>query len=86
MKQEGYETDQAQALNQYHSTSHFLLGKFKGQPVQFLNTGCTTNLLNKQVFDKLLLSVKNLPKERDSRSLMADGTRLPFYETIRLPI
>ena len=42
-----------QALERPYTTSYFLPGKLEGQSVQFLDTGCTTNLLSKHVFDRL---------------------------------
>ena len=67
--------------------SYFFPGKLEGRPVQFLvDTGCTTNLLSKQVFDRLPERVKNCLEESDSHGIMADGTQLPFYGRLRLPL
>ena len=75
------------ALSRPHSTSYFFPGKVKRRPVQFLiNTGYTTNLLSKQVFDKLSSATRSLLEESDSHGLMADGTRLTFYGVVRLPV
>ena len=77
----------AQALSRPHSISYYLPEKVKGQPIQFLlDTGCTTNLINKQVFDRLPEAVRDQLKESDSHGLLADGTWLPFYGIIRLLI
>ena len=58
-----------------------------GRPIQFfLDTGCTMNLLNKQVFDRLPGAVRDHLEESDSHGLLNDGTRLPFYGMIRLTI
>ena len=54
--------------------------------VQFLiDTGCTTNLLAKHVFDKLSPRVKIGLEECHSNGAMADGTQLPFYGVLKLP-
>ncbi|XP_067945464.1 retroviral-like aspartic protease 1 [Watersipora subatra] len=77
----------AQALSQPHSTSYFLPGKVERRPIQFLlNTGCTMNLLNKQVFDRLPEAVRDQLKESDSHGLLANGRRHPFYGIIRLTV
>ncbi|XP_067931045.1 retroviral-like aspartic protease 1 [Watersipora subatra] len=75
-----------QALSRPHSTSYFLPGRVERQPIQFLlDTGCTTNPLNKQVFDRLSGAVRDQLGESDSHGLLADGTRLPLYGIIWLP-
>ncbi|XP_067931265.1 retroviral-like aspartic protease 1 [Watersipora subatra] len=77
----------AQAFSRPHSTSNFLPGRVGGQPIQFLlDTGCTTNLINKQVFDQLPGAVRDQLKESDSHGLLADKTRLPFYGIIHQAI
>ena len=50
-----------------------------------IDTECTTNLLSKQEFNKLLPSARNLLKESDSHNLMTDQTWLSSYGVIRLP-
>ena len=66
--------------------SYFLPGKVVGRPVQFLiDTGCTTNLLSKQVFDRLSEHVRSYLEKIDSHGVMADCT-LPFYGVLRLPL
>ena len=68
-----------QALERPYTTSYFLPGKLEGKPVQFLvDTGCTTNLLSKHVFDRLPERIKCRLEESDSHGVMADGTQLPF--------
>ena len=53
--------------------------------MQFLlDTGCTTNLLGKHIFDRLPERVKSEKKEYARHGLLADGTRLPFYGIIKL--
>ena len=74
-------------LERPYTTSYFLPGKLEGKPVQFLiDTGCTTNLLSKQVFNRLPERVKGYLEESDSHGIMADGTQLPFYGVLRLPL
>ena len=81
------DTTRAQALSRPYSFSYFLPGKLEGRPIQFLlDTGCTPNLINKQIFDRLPGGVRNRLEESDSHGLLADGTRLPFYGIIRLTI
>ena len=47
------EDDVIQVLERPYSTSYFLPGKLERRPVQFLvDTGCTTNLLSKHIFDR----------------------------------
>ena len=76
-----------QVLEKPYTTSYFLLGKLEGKPVQFLvDTGCTTNLLFKHVFDRLPVRVKNGLEKSNSPGIMADGTQLPFYGVLRLPL
>ena len=76
----------AQVLERPYTTSYFLPGKLEGRPVQFLiDTGCTTNLLSKHVFDRLPERIKSGLEESDSHGVMADGTQLPFYGVLRLP-
>lgn len=44
----------AQVMEIPYKASYFLPGQLEGRRVQFrLDAGCTTNLLSKQVFDKL---------------------------------
>ena len=70
-----------------HQASYFIPGRVEGRPVQFLlDTGCTTNLLGKHVFDRLPERVREQKKDYLRHGLLADGTRLPFYGIIRLDI
>ena len=76
-----------QVLKQPYTTSYLLSGKLEGKPVQFLvDTGCTTNLLSKHVFERLPERVKNGLEDSDSHGIMADRTQLPFYGVLRLPL
>ena len=75
------------ALERPYTTSYFLPRKLSDKPVQFLiDTGCTTNLLSKQVFNRLPERVKRYMKESGSHGIMASGTQLPFYGVLRLPL
>ena len=74
----------ARIVRRPYGASYFLPGKLAGHPVHFLiDTGCTTNLLGKHVFDRLPPYVRSQMEECDSHGVMADGTRLPFYGVIR---
>ena len=76
-----------QVLDRPYTTSYFLPGKLEGKSVQFLiDTGCTTNLLSRHVFDWLPERIKSGLEESDSHCVMADGTQLPFYGVLRLPL
>ena len=74
-------------LERPHWPSCFLPGKVEKVPVQILvDTGCTTNLLSKKVFDRLARGTRATLEPYDSHGVMADGTRMSFYGLIRLPI
>ncbi|XP_067950499.1 uncharacterized protein [Watersipora subatra] len=76
-----------QALDRPHSTSYFPPGKVESRALQFLvDTGCTTNLLNRRVFNRLPEAVRNRLEASHSHGLLADGTRLLFYGVVHLPI
>ena len=76
-----------QVYDRPYRASYFIPGKVEGRPVQFLlDTGCTTNLLAKHVFDRLREKIKDQRIEYASHGLLADGTRLPFYGMVRLAI
>ena len=57
-----------------HHESYFIGGKVAKQQVKFLvDTGCTTNLLSKVVFDRLPVSVKGkLQQTEEDYGLTAD--------------
>ena len=77
----------AQVLERPYTTSYFLPGKLERRAVRFLiDTGCTTNLLSKHVLDQLPEQIKSGVEESDSHGIMADGTQLPFYGVLRLPL
>ena len=75
-----------QLLEKPVRSSYLLPGKIEGKPVQLLlDTGCNTNLLSKHTFDRLPERVKKTLEKCDSHGLMADGSKLPFYGTLRVP-
>ena len=81
------ETYRLQETWKPYNPSLFLPGRVVGQTVQFLlDTGCTTNLIAKHVFDRLPKAVRGEIQEYDSYGSMADGTRLPFYGMITIPM
>ena len=76
-----------QVYDRPHQASYFILGRVEGWPAQFLlDTGCTTNLLGKHVFDRLPELVKKQKEEYSRHGLLADKTRLPFYGILKLDI
>ena len=79
-KYEGVNVAQPPENGRPYNTSYFVPGRIEGSPVQFLlDTGCTTNLISKHVFDRLPTRVKQCLQEGESHGLQADGSRLPFY-------
>ena len=82
------EVEQAQQIfDRPHQASYFVPGKIEGKPAQFLlDTGCTTNLLGKHVFDRLPERIRSQKKDYAKYGLLADGTRLPFYGILRLNV
>ena len=85
---EEIEVEQAQQIfDKPHQASYFVPGKVEGRPVQFLiDTGCTTNLLAKHVFDRLPEKIRSQKREYAKYGLLADGTRLPFYGILQLDV
>ena len=76
-----------QPLERPYGTSYFLSGKIEGRPLRLLlDTGCTTNLLGKHVYDRLPERIKQQLVECDTHGAMADGTQLTFYGVIQLSI
>ena len=72
-------------LERPHRSSYFLPGKLERQPVHFLiDTGCNTNLLLKRVFDHLPKSLRNQLEKNERYGILADGSRLAFYEIFQL--
>ena len=76
-----------QPLDRPFGPSYFIPGKIEGKPVLcLLDTGCTTNLIGKHVFDHLPEGLRSQLVESDTHGMMADGTRLPFYGVVPLRI
>ena len=76
-----------QIYDRPYRASYFIPGKVEGRPAQFLlDTGCTTNLLAKHIFDRLPEQIKSRRQDYASHGLLADGTRLPFFGMVRLSI
>ena len=74
-------------LHRDNQDSYYLPGRVDKLVVQCLiDTGCTTNILAKHVFDKLPASKKSDLEECHSSGTMADGTRLSFYGVVKIPL
>jgi len=71
---------------QPHGNSYFLPAKIAGKPAIFLlNSGCTTNLISRQLFDTLSAKVRNELEPYDGEyGTLADGSCIPFYGIIEL--
>jgi len=71
---------------QPHGYSYFLPGKVIGRGVTFLlDSGCTTNLLSRRVFNTLPLKErKELSPYTGEPSTLADGSSIPFDGVIKL--
>lgn len=76
----------SQAWTPYNSC-YFLPGRVHGLEVQFLlDTGCTTNLLARSVFNQLPATVKStMMPHSNSYGTLADGSTMTFYGAIELP-
>ena len=83
--QAGGEYLQIQSSTSGPRPGYFIPGKVEGKPILWLlDTGCTTNLIGKHVFDRLPNRLREQVVENDIHGMMADGTRLPFYGVIQL--
>ena len=81
------EVETQQIFDRPHQASYFIPGRVEGRPAQFLlDTGCTTNLIGKHVFDRLPEKIRTCREEYARHGMLADGTRLPFYGIIKLQI
>ena len=70
-----------------HQASYFIPSRLEGRPVRFLlDTGCTTNLLGKHIFDCLPERARAQKEEYSLHGVLSDGTRLPFYGILKLDI
>jgi len=72
---------------QLYRSSYFLPGKILGKAATFLlDTGCTTNLLSRRLFDTLGDRKRaSLEPYEDAHGTLADGSCIPFYRIITLP-
>ncbi|XP_067951770.1 uncharacterized protein [Watersipora subatra] len=58
-----------------------------GRPAHFLiDSGCTSNLLSRHVFDRLPAGMKAQLVKRTDYGTMADGSRLNFHGMLTVPI
>ena len=70
-----------------HQDSYFLPGKIGGRNVQcLLDSGCTTNILSKHVFDRLPSTLKDRLEARRTHGALADGTQISFYGLVSLEL
>jgi len=72
---------------QPYGSSYFLPGKLLGKTTTFLlDTGCTTNLLSRRLFDTLGARERvSLEPYEGAHGTLADGSCIPFYGVITLP-
>ena len=83
--QVGGEYLQIQSSTSGPRPGYFIPGKVEDKPVLWLlDTGCTTNLIGKHVFDRLPDRLREQVVQSDTHGMMADGTTLPFYGVIQL--
>ena len=70
-----------------YGSSYFLPGKVAGKSATFLiDTGCTTNLLSKRLFDSLSSKDRQeMQPYEGAHGTLADGSCIPFYGVITLP-
>ena len=72
-------TNAAEYVDRPFQSSYFLPGRIEGVPVQFLlDTGCNTNLLSKQVFDRLPERIRAGLEECDTHGSWQMGPDFPF--------
>jgi len=71
---------------QPHGISYFLPGKLAGKAATFLlDTGCTTNLLSRHLFDTLSAKDRaNLEPYNGEHGTLAGGSCILFYGVIEL--
>lgn len=70
-----------------YSSSYFLPGVVAGRSIMLLiDTGCSTNILAKHVFDRLPAGTRNkLQPSIAENAKIADGSDMPLHGTITLP-
>lgn len=72
-------------VNSGCSSCYFLPGKLGGKVVNYLvDSGCTTNVVSKEVFDRFPRAVRESLVSYSSYGLLADGSQLPIYGSIAL--
>jgi len=71
---------------QPHGSSFFLPGHIAGKPAYFLlDSGCTTNILSRQFFDTLGVTIKRrLAPYEGGHGTLADGSCIAFCGIIKL--
>jgi len=71
---------------QPYGSSYFLPGKLAGKAATFLlDTGCTTILLSRRLFDTLSAKDRaNLEPYEGEHGTLVDGSCIPFYGVIEL--
>jgi len=71
---------------QPHGNSYFLPGKIAGKAVTFLlDSGCTTNLISRQLFNTLSARVRGKMEPYNGEyGTLADGSCIPFYGIVEL--
>jgi len=80
------EVQPRQVRTQPHGNSYFLQGKIAGKAATFLlDSGCTTSLISRQLFDTLSAKVSSELEPYDGEyGTLADGSCIPFYGIIEL--
>lgn len=64
--------------------SYFLPDRIERRPTQVLvDTGCTSNLLSKTIFDRPLAQTNNSLEVGQSHGVLADGSLVLFYSINR---
>ena len=76
-----------QHLTRPHKSSYFLPGKAAGLIMLYLvDTGCNTKLTSKRIFNRIPQHIQDQLTSCDTHGQMADGTKLPFYGVVQVPI
>ena len=76
-----------QHLTRPHKSSYFLPGKAASLIMLYLvDTGCNTKLTSKRIFNRIPQHIQDQLTSCDTHGQMADGTKLPFYGVVQVPI
>ena len=76
--------NQVMMLERPHRPTWYLPGKVGRVPVQILvDTGCTTNLMSKKIFDKLDKATRETVEPHESYGVTASGAKMPFFGLIK---